>query len=209
MVLLGLPAHIPGNVRGRLAAHRHRVPAATRQQGDLAVDGQRHRYAGRHSLSGLLVARQFVRDLGCIDGYYWKPSWTFASLFGPTIKAVRTLSRNPVPILVSETGVAPAAGKPAKIADLFAGVRAYGLLGLVWFNASQRRDWRLNSPAAVAAFRGCQDVQQTYVMNYRPGLSVLDTGDSSSGNCANAPLLGGMAQCLRMRRSCSRPRIRM
>jgi mannan endo-1,4-beta-mannosidase len=87
-----------------------------------------------------------------IDGYYWKPSWTFASLFGPTIKAVRTLSRNPVPILVSETAVAPAAGKPAKIADLFAGVRAYGLLGLVWFNANQRRDWRLNSPAAVAAF---------------------------------------------------------
>jgi len=87
-----------------------------------------------------------------IDGYYIKPSWTFASLFGPTIKAVRTLSRNPVPILISETGVAPAAGKPAKIADLFAGVRAYGLLGLVWFNANQKRDWRLNSPAAVAAF---------------------------------------------------------
>ncbi|HEX9538048.1 MAG TPA: hypothetical protein VGA04_07725 [Streptosporangiaceae bacterium] len=56
------------------------------------------------------------------------------------------------PDTISETGVAPAEGKPAKIADLFAGVRAYGLLGLVWFNADRRGDWRLNSPAAVAAF---------------------------------------------------------
>ena len=85
-----------------------------------------------------------------IDGYYLKPSWTFASLFGPTIRAVRTLTLDP--ILISETGVAPAAGKPAKIADLFAGVRAYGLLGLVFFDAKGVQDWRLNSPAAVAAF---------------------------------------------------------
>jgi mannan endo-1,4-beta-mannosidase len=86
-----------------------------------------------------------------IDGYYYKPSWTFASLFGPTIKAVRTLTLDP--ILISETGAAPAAGKPAKIADLFAGIRAYGLLGFVWFNADRRRDWRLDRSAAIAAFR--------------------------------------------------------
>jgi mannan endo-1,4-beta-mannosidase len=86
-----------------------------------------------------------------IDGYYYKPSWTFASLFGPTIKAVRALTI--APILIAETGAAPAAGKPAKIADLFAGVRAYGLLGFVWFDAYGVRDWRLSSAAAVAAFR--------------------------------------------------------
>jgi mannan endo-1,4-beta-mannosidase len=85
-----------------------------------------------------------------IDGYYFKSSWTFASLFGPTIKAVRALAFDP--ILISETGAAPAAGQPAKIADLFAGIRAYGLLGLVWFDANAVRDWRLNSPAAIAAF---------------------------------------------------------
>jgi glycosyl hydrolase family 26 len=88
-----------------------------------------------------------------IDGYYLKPSWMFASLFGPTIKAVRALSRVPFPILVSETGVAPAAGKPAKIDDLFAGIRAYGLLGFIWFDANKVLDWRLDSPAALAAFR--------------------------------------------------------
>ena len=85
-----------------------------------------------------------------IDGYYLKSSWTFASLFGPTIKAVRTLTFDP--ILISETGAAPAAGQPAKIADLFAGTRAYGLLGLVWFDANAVDDWRLTSPASIAAF---------------------------------------------------------
>ena len=86
-----------------------------------------------------------------IDGYYLRPSWTFASLFGPTIKAVRALTLDP--ILISETGAAPVANKPAKIADLFAGSRAYGLLGFVWFNANRTRDWRLSAPAAVAAYR--------------------------------------------------------
>jgi hypothetical protein len=93
-----------------------------------------------------------------IDGYYLKPSWTFASLFGPTIKALRTLTLEP--ILIAETGAPSAAGQRAKIADLFAGVRAYGLLGFVWFDAEAHhelpgsgiRDWRLNGPAAYAAF---------------------------------------------------------
>jgi beta-mannanase len=83
-----------------------------------------------------------------IDGYYYKPFWTFAPLFGPTIKAVRALTRDP--ILLAETGATPVAGKPAKIADLFAGIRSYGLLGFVWFDA---RRWRIDTPAAAAAFR--------------------------------------------------------
>jgi Glycosyl hydrolase family 26 len=92
----------------------------------------------------------YVNWIG-IDGYYYKRSWTFASLFGPTIKAVRELTLNP--ILISETAVAPAAGKPAKIANLFAGVHKYGLLGLVWFDAAKHKDWRVSGPAAAAAFR--------------------------------------------------------
>jgi hypothetical protein len=87
-----------------------------------------------------------------IDGYYLKPSWRFAPLFGPTIKAVRALSLT-TPILISETAATPAAGKPAKIADLFAGVHAYGLLGFVWFDVHKNQDWRLAGPPAIAAFR--------------------------------------------------------
>ena len=100
----------------------------------------------------------YVNMVG-IDGYYLEPGWTFASLFGPTIKAVRALTLDPV--LISETGAAPAVGQPGKIADLFAGVRAYGLLGFVWFDAIAHhelprygvRDWQLTGPAAFAAFR--------------------------------------------------------
>jgi mannan endo-1,4-beta-mannosidase len=86
-----------------------------------------------------------------IDGYYFNSSSSFASLFGPTIAAVRTLTRDP--ILIAETAAAPASGQPAKIADLFAGVRLYELLGFVWFDAVHVKDWRLTSPAAIAAFR--------------------------------------------------------
>ena len=85
-----------------------------------------------------------------IDGYYYKSSWTFAPLFGPTIAKVRELTRDP--ILIAETGVAPAAGQPAKIADLYAGIRDYGLLGFVWFDAHGHRNWRIKSPTAAAAF---------------------------------------------------------
>jgi mannan endo-1,4-beta-mannosidase len=97
-----------------------------------------------------------------IDGYYLKPSWTFASLFGPTIKAVRTLTLDR--ILISETGTPHGPGQPAGVADLFAGIRAYGLLGFVWFDAIARhelprdgvRDWRLSGAAAFAFRRGAQ-----------------------------------------------------
>jgi beta-mannanase len=86
-----------------------------------------------------------------IDGYYYKPSWTFASLFGPTIKAVRALTLDP--ILIAETGAVHAASQPAKITNLFAGIHAYGFLGFVWFDAVRKRDWRLDGPAAVTTFR--------------------------------------------------------
>jgi len=85
-----------------------------------------------------------------IDGYYYQPSWKFAALFGPTIKNIRTVTLNP--ILISETA-APAASQPAKIADLFAGIRAYGLLGFVWFDRNKEQAWHISSPAAIAALR--------------------------------------------------------
>jgi hypothetical protein len=88
-----------------------------------------------------------------IDGYYLKPDWQFAPLFGPTIGVVHTLTSDP--ILIAETGVVPEANQPAKIAGLFAGIHAYGLLGLVWFDSanSSHQDFSINSPDALAAFR--------------------------------------------------------
>lgn len=80
-----------------------------------------------------------------IDGYYYRPSTRFASLFGHTITVVRSLTHDP--ILVAETGAQDRAGKTVQIADVFAGVRSYGLLGLIWCDA---RRWRLDSPASAA-----------------------------------------------------------
>jgi mannan endo-1,4-beta-mannosidase len=92
-----------------------------------------------------------------IDGYYYRPSDTFASVFGKTIAGVRHFTGKPV--LLSETAVGPLAGQSAKIPGLFAGVRQYHTLGLVWFDIAQdaglyHQDWRIeNSPSAEAAFR--------------------------------------------------------
>jgi mannan endo-1,4-beta-mannosidase len=91
--------------------------------------------------------KSYVNWVG-IDGYYYSPSWTFASLFGPTIAAVRELTHDP--ILIAETGATPGEGQPAKITNLFAGVRLYGLLGFVWFDI---QNWHISSPAAADAFR--------------------------------------------------------
>jgi mannan endo-1,4-beta-mannosidase len=94
--------------------------------------------------------RSYVTWVG-IDGYYDNSAATFSALFDRAIIAARALTQDP--ILISETGVAPAADQAAKIPDLFAGVHADQLLGLVWFDAVGSRDWRLSNAAAAAAFR--------------------------------------------------------
>ena len=86
-----------------------------------------------------------------IDGYYAQPSMTFATLFGPTIAAVKELTSDP--ILVSETAAGAAAGQPTKITDLYAGIKSYGLLGFTWFDAIGEQDWRLNGTASQTAFQ--------------------------------------------------------
>jgi mannan endo-1,4-beta-mannosidase len=93
-----------------------------------------------------------------IDGYYYRPSDTFASVFGKTIGQVRSFADKPV--LLSETAVGPEADQALKIPGLFAGMRQYKTLGLVWFDITQNdglyhQDWRIeDSPAAAqAAFR--------------------------------------------------------
>jgi glycosyl hydrolase family 26 len=88
-----------------------------------------------------------------IDGYYLKSSWQFAPLFGPTISKVRALTS--APILIAETGATPAANQSSKISDVFAGIHAYGLLGFVWFDATNSigQAFGISSPDALAAFR--------------------------------------------------------
>ena len=98
---------------------------------------------------------QYVSWIG-IDGYYYRPSDTFNTVFRTTIDQVRAFTRDP--ILLSETAVGPQAHPFIKIANLFSGMNQYQLLGLVWFDKTQHdgiyhQDWRLEDDgAAVAAF---------------------------------------------------------
>jgi mannan endo-1,4-beta-mannosidase len=102
--------------------------------------------------------KSYVNWVG-IDGYYWSPSAQFASVFGPTIAYMRRLTSDP--ILIAETGATPSVGQPAKINDLFAGVRTFGLLGFIYFNddvfsaaiPGESLHWQLSSPAALATLR--------------------------------------------------------
>jgi mannan endo-1,4-beta-mannosidase len=138
-----------------VAAWRHIVDVF-RQQGANKVTWMWtaniiHQGGGIPSPARWWPGSSYVNWIG-LDGYYQQPSWTFAPMFGPTIKIVHALSRLPIPILISETG-APSAYQPAKIANLFAGIRDYGLLGFVWFDANHIKDWNISTPAAIAAFR--------------------------------------------------------
>jgi hypothetical protein len=87
-----------------------------------------------------------------IDGYYRYSNETFGYLYNATLADVRAITNKP--ILVAETAVSPAAGKVAKIPDLFSSVKADHLLGFVWFDAKGNRDWVLDKdPAALTAFK--------------------------------------------------------
>jgi hypothetical protein len=92
-----------------------------------------------------------------VDGYYYRPSDTFASVFGRTINQVRQFTN--APVLLSECAVGPTAGQFRKILDLFQGMQTDNTLGLVWFDKKQagspyRQDWRLEDhPLAIEAFR--------------------------------------------------------
>jgi hypothetical protein len=112
---------------------------------------------------------QYVTWVG-IDGYYYRPSDRFATVFGRTIGQVRAFTGKPV--LLSETAVGPRAGQFAEIQDLFHGMAKYKTLGLIWFDKSQHggvyhQDWRLedNVQAEISFQLGVRDE----LAPYRPG----------------------------------------
>jgi len=57
--------------------------------------------------------------------------------------------------MLTETAVPNQSGRVRQIADLFAGARASGLLGVIWYNEDALHTWQLNKSrrAAIAAFR--------------------------------------------------------
>jgi mannan endo-1,4-beta-mannosidase len=94
-----------------------------------------------------------------LNAYYTQAGSTFSTVFSPTMKQLAKLTGDPV--LITETGALPAAGRPRAIADLFRGVEADpSVLGFIWFDYDKPsahgpdHNWLIdNDPAALAAFR--------------------------------------------------------
>jgi mannan endo-1,4-beta-mannosidase len=112
-----------------------------------------------HVLASLWPGSSYVNIVG-LDGYYYLAAASFQSVFGVTLGEIRQITRDPV--LITETAAGTGIGQAAKVAELFAGIRKWHLLGLVWFDRDQaphhaslyRQDWQLEGdPAALEVFR--------------------------------------------------------
>lgn len=143
-------AHVAA--RRWIAAWRH-IVTVFRQRG---ADNVTWQWTINNLVSGIGPPRRwwpgaaYVTWVG-IDGYYYNRANNFQNVFGRTITAVRTFTAKP--ILVSEVGIAPQADPATQIPALFTGIRQRHLIGLVWFDASAKQDWRLeNNPVALRAF---------------------------------------------------------
>jgi mannan endo-1,4-beta-mannosidase len=113
-------------------------------------------FRGSGPLTQYWPGKNYVTWVG-IDAYFVPQEHQFDQVIGPTLAAVRRITSDPV--IISETGIAPKAGRVRTLRQLFAGVQTDGLLGFVYFDANQEDAadyhyrWRLeDSPAAVAEY---------------------------------------------------------
>jgi hypothetical protein len=154
--------HVPASTF--VAAWRH-IVTLFREEGaqnvtwlwTLQADGP-----GTGPIASWWPGASYVTWIG-LDGFYYRPTDTFTSVFAKTINQVRMFTNTP--ILLSETAVGPDTGNVyAKIQDLFQGLDQDGLLGLVWFDKDQNagiyhQDWRLedNNTAQASFSLGASD----------------------------------------------------
>jgi hypothetical protein len=95
----------------------------------------------------------YVDWAGMIGYYTLGGAHTFSTLYGPTMREVRTFTDKP--FFIAETAAQPGARRPTDIADLLSGVRQHSdVIGFVWFHIKKRADWRIyNDAPAITAFR--------------------------------------------------------
>lgn len=96
---------------------------------------------------------QYVTWVG-IDGYFFSPRDTFATVFPATLRALNSFTSKRV--LVVETGVLPGPRRASQIKSLFAGLEATPqIIGFIWFDYDKGagHNWRLEGDrGALAAF---------------------------------------------------------
>jgi hypothetical protein len=113
-------------------------------------------YPGDGPLREYWPGSKYVTWAG-IDAYFVPQKHRFKEVVNPTLREIRTIT--PDPVIISETGIAPQAGKVATLGALFSGVKADHLLGFIYFDGNQPQGanyhyrWRLeDSATAVAAY---------------------------------------------------------
>jgi mannan endo-1,4-beta-mannosidase len=86
-----------------------------------------------------------------IDGYLGRGQ-TFKGIFGHQLRDIRRLTHKP--IYLAETGVGDGSDPARQVANLFAGIWHWHLIGLVWFDLNRKNSWTVEGkPAKDAAFR--------------------------------------------------------
>ena len=86
-----------------------------------------------------------------IDGYIGHGQ-NFNDVFGYQLHDIRRVTSKP--IYLAETGVGDGSHEARQMATLFAGLRRWRLIGLVWFDLNRKNSWSLQGkPAKDAAFR--------------------------------------------------------
>lgn len=85
-----------------------------------------------------------------IDGYVGSGQ-NFKEVFGYQLRDIRRLTQKP--IYLAETGVGDGVHEVRQMANLFAGLRQWHLIGLVWFDLNRKNSWSLDGkPTKDAAF---------------------------------------------------------
>ena len=95
----------------------------------------------------------YVDWVGMIGYYTLTGAHTFDTLYGPTMRQVRTFSKKP--FLISETASQKGNRRLADVDDLFNGIQSHpDVIGFIWFDEVKRADWRIEStPGPLADFK--------------------------------------------------------
>jgi Glycosyl hydrolase family 26 len=103
------------------------------------------------SLGALYPGAAYVSQVG-IDGQV-HPGQTFNSVFGSTIRQLRTITNRP--LAIGEIAVTRGKGRVARINELFTGVCHFRLARFVWFDIKRKTaNFELEGdPSALKAFR--------------------------------------------------------
>jgi hypothetical protein len=151
----GLPATTP-RVFKAAWRHIHDIFAAERVRNVIWSWDPTHQYSQykpgetAYPAGEWYPGNKYVDWIG-IDGYVGGGQ-TFRDVFGYQLRDIRRLTSKP--IYLAETGVGDGAHETRQMANLFAGVRQWHLIGLIWFDINRKNSWSLEGkPVKDAAFR--------------------------------------------------------